>query len=232
MDKKILMAVAVAAGVVFVGGCEKKANLDSDESKYSYAAGYRVGNSIKQQDSEFKLDVVAFSQAVKDVMDGKEPALTDEQMNQAVMKMFDRRREKDRAMAESNKKIAEEFLAKNKTKDGVIVTKTGLQYEVLSKGKGPKPKEDDIVEVDYKGTFPDGKEFDSSFKRGKPAQFPVKAVIPGWTEALMLMNVGSKFRLVIPPELGYGERGNPSIPGNSVLIFEVELKSIKKESNS
>jgi FKBP-type peptidyl-prolyl cis-trans isomerase FkpA/FKBP-type peptidyl-prolyl cis-trans isomerase FklB len=130
--------------------------------------------------------------------------------------------------AEENKKKGEQFLAENAKKEGFKVTKSGLQYNEVKKGTGPSPKPDDIVKVHYKGMLINGKEFDSSYKRNKPAEFPVKAVIPGWTEALQLMKVGSKFQLVIPPELAYGSRGNPSIPGNSVLIFDVELLDIKK----
>jgi FKBP-type peptidyl-prolyl cis-trans isomerase len=134
----------------------------------------------------------------------------------------------DPEATEKNKKEGEEYLAKNKTKNGVIVTSSGLQYEVLMKGNGPKPKISDKVRVNYRGTLIDGSEFDSSYKRNKPAEFAVNRLIPGWTEALQLMNVGSKYKLTIPSKLGYGSSGNPGIPPHSVLVFELELLGIVK----
>ena len=142
-----------------------------------------------------------------------------------------------RDTAELNWKIKENlafgikslFLIKNKSKNGVKTSDSGLQYEVITEGKGKKPKSDDVVKVHYKGTLIDGTEFDSSYKRNSPAEFPVTAVIRGWTEALQMMPVGSKWKLYIPPDLAYGEAGRPSIPGNSVLIFEVELLDIIKK---
>jgi len=136
--------------------------------------------------------------------------------------------EKRTAKGDSNKKEGEAFLVKNKAKKGITTTQSGLQYEVLKTVKtGKKPTTKDKVKVHYKGTLLDGTEFDSSYKRNKPAEFPVTGVIKGWTEALQLMKVGEKYKLYIPSNLAYGPRGRPSIPANSVLIFEIELIEIK-----
>ena len=134
-------------------------------------------------------------------------------------------------LAETSSKVeGEAFLAANKVKPGVVTTASGLQYKVITEGNGPQPKATDTVTVDYRGTLIDGTEFDSSYKRGQPATFPVSGVIKGWTEALQLMPVGSKWQLFIPPQLGYGDRGaGNSIPPNSTLIFEVELLSIQQK---
>ncbi len=131
--------------------------------------------------------------------------------------------------AKENSKIGEEYLQKNKGKEGIKVTKSGLQYKVLKEGAGIIPKATDVVKVHYRGTLIDGTEFDSSYKRNQPAEFQLNQVIPGWTEGLQLMKVGSKYQLTIPSNLAYGERGNQGIPGNSVLIFEVELLDVKQK---
>ncbi len=131
--------------------------------------------------------------------------------------------------ASENSKIGEEYLKKNREKEGVKVTASGLQYKVLKEGTGISPKATDFVKVHYRGTLIDGTEFDSSYKRNQPAEFQLNQVIPGWTEGLQLMKVGSKFQLTIPSSLGYGERGNQSIPGNSVLLFDVELLDVKQK---
>ena len=136
--------------------------------------------------------------------------------------------EKQKAMAEKNLAAGEKFLAENAKKEGVKTTSSGLQYKVVKEGTGPQPKAGDTVTVDYRGTLIDGTEFDSSYKRGHPATFPVNGVIPGWTEALQLMKVGSKYQLFIPSKLAYGERAaGPELPANSTLIFEVELKGVE-----
>ena len=146
-----------------------------------------------------------------------------------AMKMQKEQMQKMEALAKENKKQGEVFLAENKKKKNVTTTKSGLQYIVLRKGKGKKPKATEQVKVHYKGTLIDGTEFDSSYKRREPVTFPVNRVIPGWSEALQLMNVGSKYQLFIPSNLAYGERGGgPQIGPNATLIFEVELLSIEK----
>jgi FKBP-type peptidyl-prolyl cis-trans isomerase FkpA/FKBP-type peptidyl-prolyl cis-trans isomerase FklB len=132
-----------------------------------------------------------------------------------------------KAEADTNKKKADDFLAENKKKDGIKVTASGLQYKITKEGTGPSPKPDDTVVVNYTGTLTDGTKFDSSYDRHQPAEFPLKGVIPGWTEALQLMKKGSKATLYIPPQLAYGEHPRPGIPANSVLVFEVELLDVK-----
>ena len=223
---KVLVAV-IAVGLT-TGCLEKKADLKSDKGRFSYAVGYEIGRNMKRQGVE--INEASFVAALRDVMSGDEKAikLNDEERRDAMKKMAEAKREKDKVAAEGNKKTSEEFLTANKAKDGVKTTDSGLQYMVMTEGKGKKPKATDKVKVHYTGTLIDGTKFDSSVDRGKPAEFPLNAVIPGWTEGLQLMTVGSKYKFFIPPQLGYGERGNPKIPGNSALIFEVELLDILK----
>lgn len=227
---QLLKTAILVLGLIFFMGCKENAGtakLDSDESKFSYAVGYEMGRNMKRQG--VTLDYKAFEVAIRDVMEGKEERLTGEQRRQVMRKMAEKKREESRAKAEKNKTEGKDFLEGNKKKEDVKVTDSGLQYEVITPGKGPKPKPDDKVEVHYKGTLIDGTEFDSSYKRNKPAEFLVQQVIPGWVEGLQLMNVESKYKFYIPSDLAYGSRGTPSIPGNSVLIFEVELLSIKSK---
>ncbi|MGL4835366.1 MAG: FKBP-type peptidyl-prolyl cis-trans isomerase, partial [Shewanella sp.] len=143
-------------------------------------------------------------------------------------KLNDKRQEQATAMAAKNIEDGKKFLEENKAKPGVVTTESGLQYEVLTAGSGDKPSAEDTVEVDYVGTLIDGTEFDSSYKRGQTAKFPLNRVIPGWTEGVQLMPVGAKYKFVIPANLAYGDRDTGTIPPNSTLIFEVELKSVEK----
>jgi len=222
MTKAVLLLVATN----FLIGCDKP-NLKEPKGQYSYAIGVQIAKNLKDQGIE--LDTKAFNAAVKDISTGKEPQLSDEERMQALRTMSEGMRAKETAVADDNLKKGDEFLAANKGKEGVQVTASGLQYKVVREGKGKKPKATDTVEVHYAGTLIDGKEFDSSYSRNQPAQFPVKGVIPGWTEALQLMPEGSEYELYIPAQLAYGDRGNPSIPPNSVLIFKVELLKIVKK---
>lgn len=216
---------AVGVLCITIAGCDKP-DLKADKGQYSYAIGAQIGRNIKEQN--ITLDMKAFSAGVKDSVEGKELQLTEEVRMAALRKMSEGMREKETVVAGENLKKGQDFLEENKKKDGIKVTASGLQYKIVSEGTGAKPKATDTVEVHYRGRLIDGKEFDSSYSRNQPAQFPVSAVIPGWTEALQLMTVGSKYELTIPANLGYGERGNPSIPPNSVLLFDVELLQIVK----
>ena len=205
---------------------DKPVPLNDLKDKASYSIGVNIGRNFKKQNVELNPD--ALLAGVKDALAGKKLMLTDAEV-QDVMKNFSKEvSEKQKAMAQKNAAEGEKFLAENKKKDGVKTTASGLQYKVLKEGNGPQAKETDTVTVDYKGTLIDGTEFDSSYKRGQPATFPVNGVIKGWTEALQLMKVGSKYQLFIPASLAYGERAmGPDITPNSTLIFEVELKGIQ-----
>jgi FKBP-type peptidyl-prolyl cis-trans isomerase len=144
-----------------------------------------------------------------------------------MMKLGEERQKEMHATAEKNKKEADEFMEKNKSVEGVKTTASGLQYKIIEEGKGASPKGNDIVVVNYRGKLTDGTEFDSSFKRNQPAEFPLNGVIAGWTEGLQMMKKGGKALFWIPPQLGYGDRARPPIPPNAVLAFEVELLDIK-----
>jgi FKBP-type peptidyl-prolyl cis-trans isomerase FkpA/FKBP-type peptidyl-prolyl cis-trans isomerase FklB len=175
---------------------------------------------------DIDVDIKMMSQAVAEAVKGEESKMTPQEMQQAMMKMQQDRMASRKKEAEENIKKGKDFLEKNKSKEGVKVTESGLQYKVMKEGTGTSPKKSDTVKVHYKGTLIDGTEFDSSYKRKEPAEFPVTGVIKGWTEALMLMKTGGKWELYIPAELAYGEMGRPSIPPNSTLVFEVELIEI------
>ncbi len=204
---------------------------ESFEQKLGYSMGLDVGNYFKGIDEE--IDFQSLMQGLKDAFEGKDPRLGAEEIA-AVQKEFGekmeaKQQEQMATMKEENKQMGEAYLAENKQKEGVVTTESGLQYQLLEEGEGPKPEATDKVKVDYVGTLIDGTEFDSSIKRGEPAIFGVDQVIPGWSEALQLMDVGSKYRLVIPPELAYGEKGAPPvIEPNSVLVFEVDLLGIEE----
>jgi FKBP-type peptidyl-prolyl cis-trans isomerase len=205
--------------------------LKTSTEKLSYALGMDIASFLETLGTE--IDVAVFVQGLQDSFEGKETLLTEEQAAE-IKNDFARRRQESRAeemkkLAEENTKEGEAFLAENKKKKGVQTTASGLQYTVLDEGKGPKPKKSDRVRVHYRGMLLDGTEFDSSYKRGQPATFPLTGVIPGWTEGLQLMNVGSKYKLFVPSNIAYGERGRPPRIGpNATLIFEVELLGIEE----
>jgi FKBP-type peptidyl-prolyl cis-trans isomerase len=222
--KTICLIIAVAISSTAVA-CNK-ADLDSDKGKYSYAIGYNIGSSMKKDNVD--LDINSFNAAIQDALKGTESKLSQEQTQAAMQSLMMALQKKRSESSEGNKKKGEEFLAANKIKEGVKTTSSGLQYKVIKEGTGAKPKATDMVTVHYSGKLIDGKEFDSSYKRNEPVQFKLDGVIKGWTEGLQLMSAGSKYELFIPAELAYGAQGNQGIPGNSVLIFEVELISVGK----
>ena len=204
-------------------------NVFSDEkSRSSYAIGMMFGSRWKQQ--EMDVDNEWLIRGLKDAQAGGPMLMTEQEMGSTLtqfQKEVGAKQEKRRQeLAEKNKKEGEAFLAENKTKPGIVTLPDGLQYKVITNGSGATPITNDMVTVNYRGTFIDGKEFDSSAKAGHPVQLAVGNVIRGWTEALMQMKVGSKWQLFVPSELAYGERGRPGIQPNSVLTFEVELVSI------
>jgi FKBP-type peptidyl-prolyl cis-trans isomerase len=202
---------------------DKPVQLKDDKDKASYAIGLNIGTNLKHQDVE--LNGEALMAGFRDGMSGKKPQLSDEEAREAMMGLQKNMQQKQQVTADKNKADGEKFLAENKNKPGVKTTASGLQYKVEQEGKGAAPKLNDMVSVNYRGTFIDGTEFDAS--RGQPISFPVSGVISGWTEALQLMKPGAKYQLFIPSKLAYGERGNRGIPPNSTLIFEVELLEVK-----
>ena len=219
----VVCAVALT-GVTMSGTASEKVELKTDQEKNGYSVGYDIGRSLQRQLAD--VDAESMARGLKDAMGGVAPALPDQEIQQRFATV---RQESAKKIVEKNKKDGEAFLAKNKGEKGVKTTASGLQYKVITAGKGKQPTAEDTVTVNYRGTLIDGTEFDSSYKRNQPATFPVKGVIAGWTEALPLMKEGSKWMLYIPANLAYGERGAGNMIGpNSTLIFEVELLSIGK----
>ncbi len=207
------------------------ASLETQKDKISYSMGLDLGNYLNGLGDKIDLEII--KQGMDDGFTGAEPKLSTEEIEAAQQEFAAAMKAEQEAMlAEMQQKNAaagQAFLEANKKNDGVTVTESGLQYEVLKEGDGKKPAATDKVKVDYVGTLISGDEFDSSIKRGEPAVFTVNQVIPGWSEALQLMSVGSKYRVVIPPELAYGEKGaSPVIEPNSVLVFEIDLLGIEE----
>jgi len=208
---------------------EETAVLKDQKEKASYVLGMDVGNTLKRQGLEVDMDT--FAKGISDAVQGKKSLLSEEETKATVaalrQEMMTKQAEERKKAGEKNKKEGEAFLEANAKKEGVKVLPSGLQYKVITEGTGKTPKATDTVTVNYKGTLIDGTEFDSSYKRGQPASFPVNGVIAGWTEALQLMKEGSKWQLFIPSKLAYGENGaGPLIGPNAVLVFEVELMSV------
>jgi FKBP-type peptidyl-prolyl cis-trans isomerase FklB len=208
--------------------------LTTQKDKFSYALGMNLGTSLHKQSVPVDANILA--RGLKDALAGRKTELTEDQARAALMEVqTDLRKKQQEQMqqaGEANKKEAEAFLAANKSKDGVVTLPSGLQYKILTQGTGPKPAASDSVVCNYRGTLLNGTEFDSSYKRGEPVTFAVGGVIKGWTEALQLMPVGSKWQLFIPANLAYGERApGPEIGPDSTLIFEVELLSIQSKSD-
>ena len=209
--------------------------LKTQKDKASYAIGLNIGKSMHKDSVDVDPNILL--RGMKDGLAGAKPLLTDEEAKAAMVALqADLRKKGEEKMlvqGEANKKQGDAFLAENKTKDGVVTLPSGLQYKILKEGTGPKPAATDTVVCNYKGTLLDNTEFDSSYKRGQPATFPVSGVIKGWTEALQLMPVGSKWELFVPADLAYGARGGPGggIGPNATLVFEVELMSIQPKAD-
>lgn len=222
------LIVVLAAGQACAGD---QVTLKTQEEKVSYIIGLNIGMNMKRQSVEVDPDLLL--KGLKDGLSGSKPVLTEDEMR-SVMTAFNEQMKKKhdeelKKLAEKNKEEGTKFLAENGKKEGVVTLPSGLQYKIITEGKGESPTLNDIVTVNYRGTLIDGTEFDSSYKRGKPATFPVKGVIKGWTEALQLMKPGAKWKLFVPSDLAYGARGAGNIIGpDATLIFEVELLSVKK----
>jgi len=238
---KKLALVSGLCAVALITGCNKESQpvepinkevtLATDEQKVSYIIGQNFGTSVKRDG--FDVDVDSFIMGLNEAKEGKESRFSDEE-NQKIMTEFQQKMQakiqaEQEAAANENVEKGKAFLAENAKKEGVVQTESGLQYKELTAGEGAIPKASDTVVVHYSGTLLDGTEFDSSYKRGEPAEFPVGNLIPGWVEALQLMNEGDEWELYIPSDLAYGPGGSAAIPANSTLIFKMKLIEIKKE---
>lgn len=243
MNRSAPLAILFSASVLLLGACsepqapaeavaEKAAALDTAEQRIGYSLGASVGRQFR--DDGLQLDVDALAQGVRDGFAADTLRLSDEQIGESMQQLqrehSERMQTQQNELAAKNRAASEAFLAENAAEAEVVRTDSGLQYKVLTAGEGPTPTADDTVTVHYRGTLIDGREFDSSYKRGEPATFPVNGVIPGWVEALQLMPVGSKWELVIPSDLAYGPGGaGGKIGPNAVLRFEVELLAIEEQ---
>jgi FKBP-type peptidyl-prolyl cis-trans isomerase FklB len=223
--KHFIVIVSASLLALPLFGQEKSPPLKDQKDKVSYSIGMNIGFNLSKQKVDINPDILAAG--IKDAIAGK-PLLTQDQVKD-VMAQFEKDMEqKQKEAGEKNKAEGAKFLEENKKKPGIKTTASGLQYKVEKEGTGAQPKATDMVTVNYRGTLMNGTEFDSSYKRGQPATFPVNGVIKGWTEALQLMKIGSKYQLWIPPNLAYGERSvSPELGPNSTLIFEVELMDAK-----
>jgi FKBP-type peptidyl-prolyl cis-trans isomerase FklB len=214
----------------FAAAAQDAPELKTDKDKFSYALGMKFGEGFRSQGLD--VDPAVFAKALAESFNGGKTAMTDQEMQTLLATAAQEIRKKQAAQqAEKGaaaQKEGEAFLAANKTKEGVVTLPSGLQYKILQAGTGEKPTPDDTVVCNYKGTLINGTEFDASEKHGGPASFPVKGVIAGWTEALQLMPMGSKWQLFVPSSLAYGAQGPADIGPNATLIFEVELVSIQK----
>ena len=223
-------ALAVAAAAV-LATAQSAPTLKDQQDKASYAIGLDIARNLVK--GEITVRTEALIRGLQDGLAGSKPALSDEEIK-TVMSAFQqemraKQQERLKAQGAKNKADGDAFLAANKAKEGVVALPSGLQYKVLTAGTGKRPKATDTVQVHYRGTLIDGTEFDSSYKRGEPVEFPLNGVIKGWTEGLQLMQEGAKWQLFIPPQLAYGENGAPAgrIGPNSTLVFEVELLAVK-----
>jgi len=225
---------AVLAGILFmvsISFAEEDAVLKNEKDRLSYAIGMDIGNGLQRQNIDLNPEIVA--QGIWDSLSGGKTLMTEQEYRDTMtafkQELSKKQMEQMQELSEKNKKDGENFLAENKTREGIITLPSGLQYKIIQTGTGKTPMSSDTVTVNYRGTLIDGTEFDSSYRRGQPASFPVKGVIPGWTEALQLMKEGAKWELYIPSNLAYGERGaGRNIGPNSTLIFEVELISVNE----
>jgi len=229
-----LQLIAVLSVLVLVTQVNAKENLvlKNQKDKVSYVIGMDIGTNLKKQSIDVDPDILA--KGIKDGFSGGKSLLSEQEVREIMAafqkEMMAKQEELNKKLGEKNKKEGEGFLAENKKKEGVKTLPSGLQYKVIKAGTGKKPKLTDTVTTHYRGTLIDGTEFDSSYRRGQPATFPINGVIPGWTEALQLMQEGAKWQLFVPPNLAYGERGaGRQIGPNATLIFEVELISIQEK---
>ncbi|MDA7682193.1 FKBP-type peptidyl-prolyl cis-trans isomerase [Verrucomicrobia bacterium] len=227
---KFIINMLIMTGLAtMIANAASKDDLKDQKKRFGYGLGANYARNLKQNNLDVDLDM--FLQGMKDFLSG-ESLMSDQEIQSTTKEVGDvvraQRNAEQEKVAKENAAEGESFLEANKTKEGVKTLGSGMQYKVVQTGEGPIPTASDKVRVHYKGTFIDGKEFDSSYKRNQPATFNVTGVIKGWTEALQLMKVGSKWQLFIPSDLAYGKGGNRSIPPNSTLLFEVELLGIEE----
>jgi FKBP-type peptidyl-prolyl cis-trans isomerase len=235
MKRVFFAAVCLVVLAMPAAADEAKKPLKTQKDKVSYLIGVDMGRRLKMEleKQSVDFDAAIIANAIRDVLSGGTMLLTDDELQTVRAELQEelqaKNRERTKELAEKNKKEGEAFLAANAKNEGVKTTASGLQYRVLTQGKGKMPKKTDTVTVKYRGTFVDGTEFDSSEKRGKPATFSLDQVIAGWTEALMLMNEGSTWRIVVPSNLAYGPLGMPGSPigPHAVLVFEIELLTVQ-----
>ncbi len=228
--QKWILAIGVAFLTVAVAA-QDASELKTQKEKFSYALGMQMGAGFRKQ--VLDLDPAIFAKALADSFNGAKTLLTEDEMHAVLVNAQEEYKKKQAALREEKAQAAlkegEKFLAENKNEEGVVTLPSGLQYKILKEGKGDKPELNDKVVCNYRGTLIDGTEFDSSAKHNGPATFPVKGVIKGWTEALLMMPAGSKWQLFVPPQLAYGQNGaGQMVPPNATLIFEVELLSVKE----
>lgn len=225
--KSILRGTAMAlavAGALATAGAFAKDRLETEKDKISYMVGMDIAGSLEPIKDE--IDVSVLAQAIETMLAGRQPLLSEQEAAQTRMAFMQKLQGKQAEAADKHRAEGEAFLASNRGKRGVQVTESGLQYQVMRQGNGERPAATDTVRVHYAGTLLDGTTFDSSYERGEPVSFPLNRVIPGWTEGVQLMQVGSKYKFWIPYNLAYGESGQGPIPPNSMLTFEVELLEI------
>jgi FKBP-type peptidyl-prolyl cis-trans isomerase FklB len=227
--KKTLLGLALIGASTLSYAAEPLKSLDTQDQKVSYSFGLVLGKRMTNDMPDLQIDV--FVQGLKDAYSGNPQLITDEQVAQTLSDfqrdLQQKQLEEVQKAGEENKKAGKEFLAENKNKEGIVTLESGLQYKVLTEGKGLQPGPTDVVKVHYTGSLINGTVFDSSIDRGQPVSFPVNGVIAGWTEALQLMPTGSKWQLFIPSDLAYGPNGNRSIGPNETLLFDVELLDIE-----
>jgi FKBP-type peptidyl-prolyl cis-trans isomerase FkpA len=223
--RTVVLSGAVILGACQAGGVDSAQNapLDTDNQKASYAIGLQFGANLLQVKDH--VEMASLVRGLQDAIAEKEPVIAEADLQEAMQRFQQMLMEEQNAAMAENQQAGEAYLAENAEKDGVTTTASGLQYEILREGDGPKPTPEDQVTIHYRGTLLDGTEFDSSYG-GDPATFPVAGVITGFSEGLQLMSVGSQYRFVIPGALAYGEQGPPGIPPNATLIFEVEMIGI------
>jgi FKBP-type peptidyl-prolyl cis-trans isomerase len=233
MSRHIWVQVLVVVFLAVAGAAQNAPDLNTQKEKLSYALGMQVGADLRKQSGD--LDLATVIKALTESFNGGKTMLTEDEMRAVLANAKEEYRKKQAALrdeeAEKNLKEGEKFLAENKTKEGVVALPTGLQYKILEQGAGATPKTHQHILCNYRGTLIDGTEFDNSNRHNGPSVFPMKGVLEGWREALLMMRVGSKWQLFIPPDLAYGKGGAPAmkVPPGATLIYELELVSIKKD---